>query len=246
MKLPNITFRRDGCGGAVHSNERKLNDEAFSVCHRAPMFGEFLGSYSFVRAGGSNWVAWMVKDALSLHPNYLNFIGWQSAEARAFAREEPGLIAQAQREMGYRFVPCRVALPTRLDSDRAFPVEMEWVNRGVGRALRDYCLQFYLVPAQEGRVTRSESYEIPTSSWVAGKTYPIMRRVRFPKIKPGDYRVGIAMKDLRSGRSIHLPLKEIDPDHGYLIGSLQVPLGLVPRMPGEKTRPGTSPGLANH
>jgi hypothetical protein len=25
LKKPNITFRRDGCGGAVHSNERKLN-----------------------------------------------------------------------------------------------------------------------------------------------------------------------------------------------------------------------------
>ena len=29
LTKPNVTYRRDGCGGAVHSNERKLNEEAF-------------------------------------------------------------------------------------------------------------------------------------------------------------------------------------------------------------------------
>src|SRR5205823_3516494 len=116
----NITLRRDGCGGAVHSNERKLNQEAFFTFHRAPMFGEFLGAYSSVKKGGSNWVSWMVEDALSLHPNCLNFIGWQCADARAFAHERPDLIAQGLRQMGYRFVPKEIEYPRTIINGSRF------------------------------------------------------------------------------------------------------------------------------
>jgi hypothetical protein len=222
LKIPNITFRRDGCGGSVHSNERKLNEEAFSMYHRVPISGEFLGSYSFVRGGGSNWVAWMVKDALSLHPNYLNFIGWQSGDARAFAKERPDLISQAQREMGYRFVPLRITLPKRLRTGAAWPIEMEWINRGVGMALSDYSFQFCLVPSHGKTVIKSASVPLPTSSWVAGQTYVIKSQVGFPKVPPGTYRLGIIMRDLSSGRVIQLPLKESHPDQGYVLGAFGI------------------------
>src|SRR5438270_750341 len=31
LSKPNVTWRRDGVGGAVHSNERRLNEEAFRL-----------------------------------------------------------------------------------------------------------------------------------------------------------------------------------------------------------------------
>ena len=132
----NITFRRDGCGGAVHSNERKLNEDAFTTRRRAPMMGEFLGGYNSLKKGGSNWVTWVVQDALSLHPNYINLLGWQSGDARDFARERPELIAHGLRQMGYRLVATRIQYPKMVTNGIPFQVRSDWVNRGVGRALR--------------------------------------------------------------------------------------------------------------
>jgi hypothetical protein len=45
LTKPSVTFRRDGCGGAVHSNERKLNEEAFRL-GRGPLFSEFIDGYT--------------------------------------------------------------------------------------------------------------------------------------------------------------------------------------------------------
>src|SRR5262249_22993953 len=59
----NITFRRDGCGGAVHSNERKLNEEAFRLGH-GPMFSEFVDSFWQSKAGDIKWIKWKIEDAL--------------------------------------------------------------------------------------------------------------------------------------------------------------------------------------
>src|SRR5262249_27699962 len=42
MTKSNITLRRDGVGGAVSSNERKLCDEAFNTLSKGPMFCEFV------------------------------------------------------------------------------------------------------------------------------------------------------------------------------------------------------------
>lgn len=131
LTKPNVTFRRDGCGGAVHSNERKLNEEAFRL-GRGPMFSEFVYGYGQSKKGGSNWVNWKIDDALSLHPNYINLLGWQSGDALAFLRERPDLIVHGLCRMGYRLVPTRMRHPAAITSDTPFRLEMEWVNRGVG------------------------------------------------------------------------------------------------------------------
>ena len=90
LTKPNITFRRDGCGGAVHSNERKLNEEAFRL-GRGPMFSEFLDGFEQSRKGGTKWVEWKIDDALALHPNDVSLLGWQGGDALAFIKERPDL-----------------------------------------------------------------------------------------------------------------------------------------------------------
>jgi hypothetical protein len=215
----NITFRRDGCGGAVHSNERKLNNQAFLTFDRAPMFGEFLGAYSFVKNGGSNWVSWMIEDALSLHPNYLNLIGWQGADARSFARERPDLIAHGLRHMGYRLVPTQIEYPKTITNGVPFQVRSEWVNRGVGRALRDYQMELFLV--QTNQVANSGPYTLPTSRWFKGQTYSAAQVLKLPNVPSGDYELAFVLRNPATQRSIALPLKNGSAHSTYPIGHVR-------------------------
>jgi hypothetical protein len=235
----NITLRRDGCGGAVHSNERRLNEEAFSRYHRAPFVGEFLGGYGSVKQGGSNWVTWMVEDALSLHPNYLNLIGWQSEDALAFVRERPDLVTKGALQMGYRFVPTQIEYPSVITKNAAFPIRSRWINRGVGRALRNYQLTLSLITPSEGRVPRvpnsptsaprvpetvpaAKTFPLPTASWVAGQSYAVSQQVSFPAAEPGRYQLAFSLRDPATGRLIALPLREKTADGAYLIGPIEI------------------------
>lgn len=217
----NITWRRDGCGGAVHSNERKLNEEAFRIFRRAPMFGEFLGGYASIKKAGSNWVSWVVDDALSLHPNYLNLIGWQGPDARDFARERPDLIVRGLRQMGYRLVPTRVQYPNVVTNGVPFEVRFDWVNRGMGRALRDYQIQFLLIGSDGAKVAESAPYLLGTSQWLQGTVYPAAHEVTFQNLSPGEYQLAFVLHDPVTRRTIVLPLPGGEEGR-YEIGRVKV------------------------
>jgi hypothetical protein len=223
----NITFRRDGCGGAVHSNERKLIDEAFWVFHRAPMFGEFLGGYGSMKKGGTNWVSWVVDDALSLHPNYLNLIGWQGADARDFARERPDLIVHGLRHMGYRLVPTRVQHPATITNGVPFEVVFDWINRGVGRALRDYRIQFVLLGPKGTKVAELAPDTLRTSQWLPGEISPARHAVQFEQVPPGEYQLAFSLSDPVTQRTIELPIVGIGADQRCPIGQVLVQARLV-------------------
>src|SRR4051812_6671248 len=143
LTKPHVTFRRDGCGGAVHSNERKLIEEAFRL-GRGPMLSEFVDGFWQSKAGNEKWIAWKIEDALSLHPNYISLLGWQGADALAFTKERRDLFSLGLKRMGYRLVPTKVVYPSVIDAGKPLDLEMHWANRGVGRALRDYELQLQL------------------------------------------------------------------------------------------------------
>ncbi len=218
----NITFRRDGCGGAVHSNERKLNEEAFSHYGRAPMFCEFLGGYAAAKQAGSNWVNFMIEDALSLHPNYINLLGWQAEDARNFVRERPDLIARGLLEMGYRLVPIELQYPASITNGIPFELKSKWVNRGVGRAPRDFQLQLTLLKPDGSIAGQSSPQAISNHEWVNGTIYPLANQIKFPSVPAADYDLAICLHDPITSRSITLPLLNRHGD-SYPVGIVRVP-----------------------
>jgi hypothetical protein len=216
----NIAFRRDGCGGAVHSNERKLNDEAFRL-GRGPMFSEFIDGYQQSKAGDANWIKWKIDDALSLHPNYMSLLGWQGTDALAFLKERPELIKSALMRMGYRLVPTQIAYPMVVRVGKLFDIEMRWVNRGVGRALRDYEVRYSLHDRNECVVATSASQQIRTSKWVSGEEYVVHVQSRFERAPAGDYLLAITLRDNESGAEIEMPIGR-HGTHGYRIGRVRL------------------------
>ena len=221
LTRPNVTFRRDGVGGAVHSNERRLNEEAFATRQKGPMMTEFLGGYAANAKAGGRHLRWMINDALSQHPNYMNLLGWQGGEALAFLREQPELFQQGLRNMGYRLVPTRITYPAAFQSGRPFRVEMEWENRGVGRAMRDYRLKLLLADADGRAIESSDTGALRTSRWIKGERYPVRLGARFVDVKPGRYTLRFVVVDPRDGTVIRLPLKDAAEDGSCPAGEIE-------------------------
>ena len=218
LTKPNVTWRRDGAGGAVHSNERKLIAQAFAL-KRGPFMSEFVDGYADSLKGGEKWVRWKIDDALSLHPNYVNLLGWQSHDALKFLKQQPALIEHGLRTMGYRLVPTRVTYAPEFS--RTLRIEGEWVNRGVGRAMRDYRLRVTLVDAAGKVAAAAEGDALDTDSWIKGETYKTTSGVTFDGLTPGSYDLCIGLTDPRDDKPIRLPLPGMRGDGSYAIGRVR-------------------------
>ena len=222
LTKPNVTFRRDGCGGAVHSNERKLCEQAFASATRGPFMSEFMDGYAASKKGDAGWVKWKVEDALSLHPNYINLLGYQAADALAFLRERKDLIDHGLRTMGYRLVPTKLTYPDEIKSNETFEVSSEWVNRAVGRAMKDFRLILVLADAEGKPIASCTTEPLETSKWLKGNTYKIARDARFRGVAPGTYDLRIGLIDPATSKPVGLPLKDPASAGSYRVGRIRV------------------------
>jgi hypothetical protein len=116
-------------------------------------------------------------------------------------KEQPELFARGLCEMGYRLVPMKVMFPDTIRAGEAFDVEMTWVNRAVGRAMRDFHLRLRLDDAV------CDAGALPTSQWIRGETYTTTSKAKFDAIAPGKHVLRFELIDPRDGRVITLPLK---------------------------------------
>jgi hypothetical protein len=222
LTKPNVTWRRDGCGGAVHSNERKFCDAAFNMLSKGPFMCEFMDGYASSKKGNPGWIGWKLEDALSLHPNYINLLGYQCGDALAFLRERKDLVEHGLRTMGYRLVPTKLNYPREIAAGEPFEITGEWVNRGVGRAMRDFNLRLSIVDGAGKVVCNADAGGLKTSKWVKGKSYPAALSATFKDAPAGKYTLYVSLIDPRGGRTIAMPLKDPRGDSAYAIGEMIV------------------------
>jgi hypothetical protein len=214
LTKPNIAFRRDGCGCAIYSNQRKFCEAVFATLKTGPMMSEFCGGYEANKKGGDKWLNFVIGDALSLHPNYINLLGWQAGDALAFTKERPDLVARGLRSMGYRLVPTAIRFPSTIPSGKAFELAMHWENHGVGRAPRDLHLVLLLGEA------KIDAGTVPASRWISGKTYEVVNNVMID-LPPGEYEARFHLEDRKYDQRIALPLRP-KKDRTYPLGPMRV------------------------
>src|SRR4051794_11295876 len=116
--------------------------------------------------------------------------------------------------MGYRFVPVEVKCQRRGLASRLIEVEITWVNRGVGRALRDYDLHIALRRELSPKPESTSRQTLPTSQWIEGARY--VYRFKCPTPAPGTYLLEINMTDPQASNSIQLPLTAHEKE-GYVL-----------------------------
>jgi hypothetical protein len=218
---PNITWRRDGVGGAVFLNQRRFCNEVFSSANHGPFICEFVAGYADAKKVGQNHAKWMIEDALSLHPNYINILGWQCADAIAFTKEQPELVNHALRHMGYRLVPIAITYPETIRAGENFTVTTQWENRGVGRAMSNLILYVSVVDDAGKTVGDIRATPLTTREWVKDQQYVVTSKLRFKNLPIGQYRVAIQLIEPQSGRSIQIPLKSQSSGGVYIVGPIQ-------------------------
>lgn len=204
----NITFRRDGAGGAVFPNQRKLCEHLYRDLRRAPLASEFVSGYAQAKKGDAGRIKWLISDALSLHPNYIGLLGYSGRDALAFMQERPDLVARGLRGMGYRLVPVQVSYPSVLQAGEPCRLDMTWVNRAAGRALRDYHVLVRLVNDQGATMALADAGTAPTSRWLQGETNACSVSVTFGRFDSAETRarMQVGLRDAGSGRMIGLPV----------------------------------------
>jgi len=222
LDKPNVTFRRDGCGGTVHSNERKFAETVFARLDKGPLTCEFFEGYPYFRDGGSWWNPdRALDDALSLHPNYIVVLGWQTHQAKQFVQERPDLIARGLKAMGYRLVPVELSWPARIRSSHPFTLRTRWVNRGAGRAVADFALEVTVKDAAGAVLFNHDAGKLDTSRWIEGGSFDATHEIPASGIGGGEYLLFVALRDPRTNRTIQLPLDR-EESGAYRIGKIAV------------------------
>ena len=220
---PNITLRRDGVGGAVSSNERKLSSQVYRDLRRAPQVSEFVGSYAKTRQGGPDHLSWAVDDALSLHPNYINLLGYGSKDAFSFMRDRPDLVARGMRGMGYRIVPLKINLPKVIRAGEKFAMDIQWTNRAAGRALRDFRMKVRIVDNNSTVLAETDAGSVPTSQWLQNEKHITRGQIIFPALKgSGPAALQISLVDAATGKAINLPLVPTAGKGFHVIANVEV------------------------
>ena len=124
--------------------------------------------------------------------------------------------------MGYRLLPTRAAYPTSIESDAPFTLDLRWLNRGVGRALRNYELRLALVSTDGKVAATAPGGPIRTSTWIAGSDYNVATSATFKNVKSGSYELAIGVHDAQTNRDIELPIVGGLEGGFYEIGNIAV------------------------
>jgi hypothetical protein len=186
----NITWRRNGAGGAVQPTDWVFCDKAFSIS-KGPLAVEAAQGYN------SSTVSQLVDEELNLHPNYVNIPGWGYKDARKFIEEKPDLLKKGLLKMGYRFVPTTVSIPDTISHGRNMELSVAFINKAVGKAAKDYTLRVVLSDNTGKQVSEFNLSKVPTASYIKAQTYNTVKvNGTVPdSVKPGKYKLTITLYD---------------------------------------------------
>jgi len=125
-----------------------------------------------------------------------------------------------QKKIGYRFILRKLEYPSAVRPGEMMPVNTWWLNAGISPVYYPYTLAFRLV---SGR-TR---VEIPTPAdirqWLPGDALFESTLYVPDSLEPGQYRLGVAILDPRTGLpAIRIAIEGRQPDGWYDLGDIRV------------------------
>ncbi len=237
---PNVTFRRDGVAGGLHEYDAAALQDAFRSPRRLPTSLEFYDGYP-LPPGFPYTLSTRLDEAFKFHPNYLTVMGWDGdGGARAFADNEPAIIARANNNLGYRFVLTKASYPRSVTAGSTLELRQDWVNRAVGRAWKQNPLKVYLTDSAGNTVWSGTDSAFDQRDFVRGSTYPVSSRFTLPSTVPaGTYQLRIAMVDAAGNPAITLAIAGKDAQGRYPIGNIVVGSGAAATAPTESFEGGS-------
>ncbi len=187
--------------------------EVQEVWRRSPVSLETCGTPLFWREQEYD-IDYILEQALRWHASTINI------KSTAIPEEWKGRFEEFQKKIGYRFILRRLELPRTVKAGQMVPVSMWWLNKGVAPVYREYRLALELRGAGGTAVIRTRA---DVRKWLPGDAL-CEETVYVPHtLKPGSYRLRVAMLDPESGEpAIRLAIEGRQPDGWYDVGEVSV------------------------
>jgi hypothetical protein len=115
-------------------------------------------------------------------------------------------------------------VPKTVRAGEPFDLEIEWINRAAGRALRDFELRVRLTTETGNPLAAAEFGPLPTSEWLQNEKHSTQTHATFPKIaaQGGKAKLHVALHDPLTKRTIQLPLVKRSHDEFCEIAEVTV------------------------
>ena len=192
----------------------KIGDQINKVWKHAPIV------YELCRPDHSDIkdVQWLLRVS---HPSIVHNNQWQ------YSWNE---LEDVMMNVGYRFFLKTADLSLK---DRTVHLEMEWQNIGSApnypKMGQEFNLYFYLVDGS-GKPVFQDSIPVDTSRWLPASDvqkllpgYRVTHDTQLPaSLASGTYETGIAIIDVRTGKSIHLSFAGRDENGIYILSPITI------------------------
>jgi len=159
-------------------------------------------------------VNYIIAQALRWHVSSVNI------KSTAIPAEWKETFDEFQKKMGYRFILRRLEYPQAGQAGRMEPVHMWWLNAGVAPVYRKYEL------ALELRATSGSAevmLPVDVRKWLPGDAVFDGTIYISEGLKPGSYRLRVALLDPRTGQpAIKLAIEGLEPDGWYDLAPIEV------------------------
>ncbi|MGA2984351.1 MAG: DUF4832 domain-containing protein [Terriglobia bacterium] len=159
-------------------------------------------------------VNYIIAQALRWHVSSVNI------KSSAIPAEWKKPFDEFQKKMGYRFILRRLEYPQFFRPGTMQPVHMWWLNAGVAPVYRPYDLALEL---RSGSDSMEVKLPVDVRKWLPGDAV-FDGTVYIPEsLKPGSYRLRLALLDPRTGKpAIKLAIEGLEPDGWYDLAPIEV------------------------
>jgi hypothetical protein len=157
---------------------------------------------------------YIIAQALRWHVSSVNI------KSSAIPPEWKKAFDEFQKKMGYRFILRRLEYPQAVKAGTMQPVHMWWLNAGVAPVYHPYDLAMELLSASSSAQIR---LPVDVRKWLPGDAV-FDGTIYIPdSLKPGSYRLRVALLDPRTGRpAIKLAIEGFEPDGWYDLAPIEV------------------------
>ncbi len=196
--LDNVTFRRDGAGGALLEMDKRLMAEVLHSGKNVYLHGEFnSGAESYTSSSASIDSMTAVNDMLySLRCNYSTIIGWTATALNDLIEQDKlDWLDRGFEKLGYRLCADYVRYPASVSAGNTFQIFSSWSNTGVGKFTYDYKLAYYFLDDQQNAVA-SYTVDFPVQNLLLGEVCDLYSQVEVPTdLTAGEYTLAMAIVD---------------------------------------------------
>ena len=167
----------------------------------------------------ASWKQWGYQDpdidyilaqALRWHATSIN------VKSTALPAEWRPKFTEFEKRLGYRFLLRKLEYPARVKAGRMMPLRMWWLNAGVAPVYQEYTLALRI----GGVILRTGA---DVRKWLPGDAVVDTSLYVPETLKPGTYRVSIALLDPRTGApALRLAIAGLQPDGWYDLGAIDL------------------------